>query len=340
MQVPAPDNMKAFPGRRAWVDATKGVVIFLVVVGHAWRGINTAGLLDAAPTGLFYAIDVRIYAFHMPLFFLLSGLFLVPSLIKRSVASYAASRMMRLLYPLILWTYIFAIFKFLAGDMANNPIQRQDIFASPIPGRWQFWFLWALLLLQLSLIPLRPALRSAYWRPRALCGVFLFSILMLFLPVPTTFHAATSNALQFLPFLALGLLVAEFRLLLCSTDRLVGVWLAVFITCLVLVPTLAEIGFPEVFTASILCMSLIGVMAQGTVLFPALTQGLAWLGAYSMIIFLSHTIFSAGTRAVLVAIEVDNITVHIGLATFTGVVMPIALQRTFSRIASPKLLGA
>lgn len=69
MQAQAPDIIKAAPARHAWVDATKGVAIILVVIGHAWRGIDAAGLLQTAPAGLFNVIDARIYAFHMPLFF-------------------------------------------------------------------------------------------------------------------------------------------------------------------------------------------------------------------------------------------------------------------------------
>jgi fucose 4-O-acetylase-like acetyltransferase len=50
-------------GRLAWVDAAKGVGILLVIAGHVW----TRGPVRDA-----------IYAFHMPLFFLLSGYMVRP----------------------------------------------------------------------------------------------------------------------------------------------------------------------------------------------------------------------------------------------------------------------
>lgn len=50
-------------GRMEWIDAAKGVGIILVVIGHVW----TRG-----------AVRDLIYAFHMPLFFLLSGYTLAP----------------------------------------------------------------------------------------------------------------------------------------------------------------------------------------------------------------------------------------------------------------------
>ncbi|OYW86650.1 MAG: hypothetical protein B7Z20_06965, partial [Sphingobium sp. 32-64-5] len=50
-------------GRLDWVDAAKGLGIILVVIGHVW----TSG-----------AVRDTIYAFHMPLFFLLAGYFAQP----------------------------------------------------------------------------------------------------------------------------------------------------------------------------------------------------------------------------------------------------------------------
>lgn len=144
----------------------------------------------------------------------------------------------------------------------------------------------------------------------------------------------------FLPYLALGLLMTKYKLERRGTDRLIGVWLAVFVACLVLVPTLDDIGFPKVFTAIVICLSLIGIMVWVTTRLPTTTRGLAFLGTYSMIIFLSHMIFSAGMRAALITIGVEDIALHMGLATFAGVVLPIVFQQTFSRVGSPKLLGA
>jgi len=54
------------------IDSAKGVGIVLVVIGHAWRGLQTAGLIDNP--ALYGRIDTAIYAFHMPLVFFLSGL--------------------------------------------------------------------------------------------------------------------------------------------------------------------------------------------------------------------------------------------------------------------------
>lgn len=61
--------------RLDWIDLSKGLGIILVVYGHVARGVNSAGL----DFDLFNQIDDVIYAFHMPLFFILSGYFFVKS---------------------------------------------------------------------------------------------------------------------------------------------------------------------------------------------------------------------------------------------------------------------
>src|SRR4051794_36832842 len=64
---------KAKKGRVEWIDTAKGIAIILVVVGHDLRGLMAAGILPRA--GATEIIDGWIYAFHMPLFFVLAGFF-------------------------------------------------------------------------------------------------------------------------------------------------------------------------------------------------------------------------------------------------------------------------
>ena len=125
------------PNRLAQVDAVKGAAILLVVLGHAWRGLNADGLIEPAT---FTALDSRIYAFHMPVFFALSGLFFAQVLARSTPCSFLRSRVLRLLWPLILWTYIFLGIKVLAGTRANTPVSIEDLMILPVPGVLHLWF--------------------------------------------------------------------------------------------------------------------------------------------------------------------------------------------------------
>ena len=54
--------------RQIWADSLKGLLILLVVLGHAIQGIY----LDSADANHIYNL---IYSFHMPAFFAISGYF-------------------------------------------------------------------------------------------------------------------------------------------------------------------------------------------------------------------------------------------------------------------------
>lgn len=332
--------MEEAQGRYAWVDTAKGAAIILVVAGHAWRGLEAANLLDDLPPGVFAAIDMRIYAFHMPLFFLLSGLFLRQSLCSRPVADYVGSRLLRLLWPMLLWAYVFAAVKVMAGDLANSPMGVEEVLRSPIPGRWHLWFLWALLLLHLGLLALRPLLCRARLRRPVLWLLLGASLALQAVPFAPAVHAWTSNALHFLPYLALGLLLTELGSNRLRAERLGPAWLALFAGTLALVPWLGDLGVPVVLTASVLCLSAVASTIWMAERQPRAASALAFLGIFSMIIFLSHTIFSAALREILLAAGIDSIPLHMTLATLAGIALPVLLQQGFARIASPRLIGA
>ncbi len=77
--------------RIEWIDNAKGVAIILVILGHV------------LPDGLFHKI---IYSFHMPLFFILSGMFLIRSTNKSSVWEFSKKKFMRLYIPYVLFGYM------------------------------------------------------------------------------------------------------------------------------------------------------------------------------------------------------------------------------------------
>ncbi len=88
--------------RVAWVDVAKGIGIFLVVEGHVLPGLQSAGLLptDEQSPGLRFLHDWT-YAFHMPLFFFLSGLFVLRSA-QGGLARFLDGKLRTVLYPYLL----------------------------------------------------------------------------------------------------------------------------------------------------------------------------------------------------------------------------------------------
>lgn len=103
--------------RLDWVDAAKGVGIILVVAGHVW----TRG-------------DVRdaIYAFHMPLFFLLSGYLVRPV----PTVPLARAQVRTLLVPFLVFSTLLVGADFLIEGMRGV----RSIFASWGQAAWVILF--------------------------------------------------------------------------------------------------------------------------------------------------------------------------------------------------------
>lgn len=315
------------------MDVAKGVGIILVVIGHAWRGLDAAGMIG--DPWLFQVIDRLIYNFHMPLFFILSGMTFQAWAVKRPLREAVSSRVARLLWPLVLWTYLFAAARLAAGEHANTELTGLASLAFwPLPPRDHFWFLWALFLQHLAILALirlvTGPLPPLVWA--ALAAVLTFTSPHLPLN-PWTFGALTYGS-AFLAGLALGGVVWRPR----GPTALV-VALAVF-------AGLQSLSFQ--LPQGLVVRQLLGIalaLAALAIVHLLVTKGrsrpaqmLAGLGVVSMGIYLAHTIFSAGTRAVLARVTPD-LTAHMILGTLAGIIGPLILYALIRRVGRPSWIG-
>jgi uncharacterized membrane protein YcfT len=131
--------------RSAWVDAAKGLSILLVVAHHTVSFLYTSGLAPPAVV----AANTALASMRMPLFFLVSGLFVAGplaapwrTLLHRRVAFF--------LYLFVAWTLLrFAFFRLPAVGDVDPYVDETEIVAlvlAPlIPGSG-VWFIYALAL--------------------------------------------------------------------------------------------------------------------------------------------------------------------------------------------------
>jgi len=84
--------------RLDFLDVAKGLAIFLVVMGHAALAFDTPYW------------RVAIYSFHMPLFFLVSGV--VSGRAKDGWAAFLKKNLLTLMVPYLVWALIYLPFKF------------------------------------------------------------------------------------------------------------------------------------------------------------------------------------------------------------------------------------
>lgn len=323
-----PTAQAAFPARTAWPDIAKGFGIILVVVGHTWRGLAEAGIL--AKDDLYYALDAGIYAFHMPLFFFLSGWFFPKVVVRDSPATLLKRVFWRLFYPMCLWTYIFISVKILAGGSANEPVGFQDLLRLPVPGYLHLWFLWALIVLTLVGIVLRPLLMR--WLMPSLMGVIAVSLVMNYYGIfygNEFFRASVVSSIYFFLGAAFGA-----RGALPSSGRAAVLALAAFV-----VADGAAIywgGQYHVFVgmgiAIVATLAVIVILRHlhdrfgGRGMAGRALDILALLGRLSLTIYLVHTIASAMVRIVLLKLGIVSLPLHLVLGVSAGVIGPLIVH--------------
>src|ERR1700691_516230 len=95
--------------RVSWIDICRGIAIILVLYGHLFNSDNQRYL---------------IYAFHMPLFFFISGLVFKPTagMPIRSVTIKYIKQLMIPYYLFAIFTYLFALVSQTAGDLSLKGI--------------------------------------------------------------------------------------------------------------------------------------------------------------------------------------------------------------------------
>ncbi|AEG48901.1 acyltransferase 3 [Sphingobium chlorophenolicum L-1] len=118
-------------GRLEWIDVARGIGIVAVVVGHVW---TRGGLRDA------------MYSFHMPLFFLLSGILSRPQSVARFAPRQLASQIRPYAAFLILLVVADQIIETMKGGRPIFHDWPHDLLPILLGGSWLrgpftiFWF--------------------------------------------------------------------------------------------------------------------------------------------------------------------------------------------------------
>ena len=322
-------------GRIEWVDAAKGIGIFLVVFGHSLGGMIDSGMLSSSGGSAF--IVRCIYIFHMPLFFFLAGMF-VPRSAHRRFHDYFLNKASVIVYPYLLWSILEGSIQYFASRYTNYHLAIIDltkIIYQPID---QFWFLYTIFLMYMT-----------YWLAsyrQISSDMFLIFALLLYALEAfglnivrwDVFHSFCS----FLIYFALGAKAGETSIFtdlrMLNRTRFSGLAISGYVS--IVVATAMNVSdFP--FLHAVLAVA-------GTVTTIALAMVLSsssiWssfiriLGVYSLEIYVSHTIFSAGARiAMRKALGYSGPLLHVLVETTVGIGIPLLLAIWGPRIGLPHL---
>jgi fucose 4-O-acetylase-like acetyltransferase len=127
-------NKNTKTGRIEYIDALKCFAVFCVLWGHSMQYLK--GSYDFIHNPVF----VFVYSFHMPLFFMVSGLFFKSSL-KLNIRDFTIRKGLQLLLPCIVWAAIGVLIKF-SLDLARGNAHFGLGLIKPVinPIEW-IWFL-------------------------------------------------------------------------------------------------------------------------------------------------------------------------------------------------------
>lgn len=314
--------------RLDWVDAAKGLSIILVVMMHSAYGVGE----ETGAAGYLHYVIGWATPFRMPEFFLISGLFL-SQVIARPWSRYADRRVAHYLYFYALWAVLQIAFK--VGLGSGDPLGALGAMAlATIEPYGVLWFIYMLAVFSLATKVLFE-LKAPHW------GVLAIGALMQMSPVHTGSTIVDYFAEYFVYFYGGYALAPHIFRIVEWAERNVEVSVGalaaygllnaglVFGGGFRMLPVHSEMGFAALPGLHLL-LAFAGSIAL--CVFAALLMRLKWmswlrwLGANSIVVYLSFSIPMALTRVVLL---------KIGVIEDTGILSTLVM---LSAIASPLVL--
>lgn len=104
--------------RLSWIDYNRGISIILICYFHLSYLLYQYYHIDADSYWILKYSGIFLYGFRMPLFFLISGIFLQKALAKKGLQYYINNRFNTIFYPLLIWGVIKITLQLAAGHLS------------------------------------------------------------------------------------------------------------------------------------------------------------------------------------------------------------------------------
>lgn len=307
--------------RSHWVDAARGIGIVLMVYAHAVRGLTAADLYPTTPWTMLQ--DRLIYAFHMPLFFLLAGLW-----VERSLAAGRRRFMVKTLlfvaWPYLLWSEVEGLAAVALAPATNHGMAADALLRVAFEPIHHFWFLYALFLLHLA---------------AAATGVRLWAMALLTVALlllhPSGPLTMLTVAAEHAPYYLLGIALARLRGP-AALAELPNKWLLTFAAWAIFAALFfisgADQRLPSLYLRVPLAIAgIAGVI--GAAMLADRVRPLVILGTASMAIFVLHILFGSGLRILLRELDLlPDPNVLLLAVTLVGLILPLLARALCLRL--------
>jgi len=334
--------------RLAWIDYARGIAIILVLYRHIFEGISRSGVEAAEYSWLEHA-NIIFYSFRMPLFFILSGVFIAKSLAKRGVKDLIVNKVNILLYPYLLWSVIQITLQIALGNYVNADRSWKDYGYVLLYPRMidQFWYLYALFNVTVIYILTKEKLGFKVWHQ--LAAGFVLYLIASYVAVRHIDTGFIYDICHFYMFFAIGELIAD-KILDTNRYPVYSSWKTFFL----LLPLFAagqyyflvtnlsmnnnlfvEEHQPLVFAV----IALIGCAFMINISFLLqrydTAKPLKIAGFHSLYIYVSHVLVASAVRMVLVKVfHLTWLPALLVICLCFAVVIPILLYKFAMRIGA------
>jgi fucose 4-O-acetylase-like acetyltransferase len=311
--------------RWTWVDYLRGIAIILVVYRHMLLGMEHGDLF--IPPAILTA-DIGFFSFCMPLFFILSGVFISGSIRRRSVKELIYNRFETLLYPYFIWAFLQVSIQILLSRYTNTGRTIHDyIYILYHPHLLdQFWYLPALFVTTVVFLVLKVKVGLPHWA-QLLTGLGLY-----YLSPHIHDFSLLSDWMGFYIYFALGDAVSA-MLFTQRSQQLLQRPMTLLLTIPLFI--LAEIYYIRnyhypVDQTTFLIVSVIGCYAMVVLGFNLqrwdILRFLRVLGFNSLPIYIMHLLVAGFARVILIKyLSLHNAIVILCCGIVAGLVIPIVI---------------
>lgn len=319
--------------RLAWVDYLRGIAIVLVVYFHVLLGIEAAGI--QVPVYLSDA-NLIFHSFRMPLFFILSGVFISGSLGKKTFKQIALIKFENLMYPYFIWAFIQVTIQIILSNYTNANRSLIDYtYILYQPKRLdQFWYLPALFTTTIIYLFIKTKLRPPAWAQICFGIVTYFGYLYL------QQISMLTNWMAFYIFFAIGDSISKFFFKDATQHflkRPITLLLALPVFVAIQLFYVAHLDYyidHNLGHVSFLFIALFGVFTMLLIAFRLQTWNilrfLRVLGYHSLYIYVMHLMVVAFIRVLLTKfLSVTNVYLLLFTCIFFGVTIPVVVYNLF-----------